>query len=783
MTVLRPLASASKWVDRHPYILAALVMGALVSVFFAPVVRRGATFSAVSNMQEYSYPWFDPATPPKAQLYPQLDQANFVHPRQVFLDRSLKVSGQIPLWDPMTFGGHPFFAGTGSRLAYPPLLLLTLMSSPSWTHDLYVALHLFGAGMATFALMRQFRVGTYGALLAGVAWAFSSYTLSWITLEMFAAPAALLPLALLCVRRWYDCGSIPALLAGALTLGLLFLGTSVEYALFCFLAVGAYVSCLALTRLVRRWAELTPARRLAVVAAPTLFLLGAAGVAAVGILPFLDLSAASERSPTARFTRALSVVPLRNFRYLLWPPPVVPDFFSATFLVISAQVFVGSVTAALAGLGLFLRRPGSSLARGLVVGLFLFTLGTPVTWMALRVVPPLEALNGFGRALFLFDLGLAVLAGLGLDAVVGALRRRSGRQPSEDRRRVWGAVPAALAAACLLVTAAQLIPYGRRVNPAFQPRADAQLYPSTPAIEAAQSLAGERPGRSAVAPVKRPGQLAVLVGAVGMAVDVPTVSGYDPVVPATVSRLWRVVNGEAVDSALSTPYPGTLLLSFESSSLRTDLLARMGVAAVMGPPDLNADPGWDVDSLSSRGLRQTYAGPDGTVLEVLDRRPRAAVALDAVWASSPSEALRRLTDPSFDAGRQVILEGRPLEPAGGGATNDGAGLQNVEWSIDSPNNLQLRVTSDRPGWLVLRDGWDPGWRAKVNGRGAEVLRADYNFRAVAVPAGTSTVDFAYRPTSVLVGAGISISSSALIVGMLVFPHVRRGARTQAVDPL
>ncbi len=758
----------------HPYLVAAVVMGALVALFFAPVIRRNATFSAVENLQRYSYPWVDASAAGGGQLYPQVDQADFVHPRQVLLDRSLKVDGQLPLWDPTTFGGHPFFAGTGSRLAYPPLLLLSLVFSPSWTHDLYVALHLVAAGLAVFALMREFRVGREGALLAGVAWAFGSYTLGWIMLEMFAAPAVFLPLALLCARRWYDRGSAGSLLAGALMLGLLFLGTSVENALFSFLCVGVYIVCLAMARLRQRWSTLTTAGRLAVGGGPALFMLGAAAVAAVGILPFLELSRTSERAATAHFTRAASEVPLSSFRYLLTPPPVLSDIFQATLVLIRSQVFMGSAAALLATVGFFRRRAGGGLGRGLVILLFLFTIGTPMTSLALRVVPQLDALNGFGRSLFLFDLGVAVLAGLGLDALINVLRTRS-QQGRDDGRggRGRAVVPGLVTVVLVGLTAAQLLSYGRRVNPPFETRSG--LFPSTPATDAVHALIGDGPGRSPIVPASHFGGLPVFVGTSAMAVDVPTVSGYEPVVPATASRLWRVVGGESVESVLATPIKGTFVLDFNTKGLRSDLLGRTGVAAVMGPPDINADPGWNLDNLAARGLRQTYAGPDGTLLEVLGHRPRAAVVPQAAWVSSPAEALELFTSASFDASREVVLEGRRGAPGNGGEgrADPVAGRGDVAWRTDSPNSLSLDVVSDEPGWLVLLDGWDPGWHATVNGRSVDVRRADYNFRAVAVPAGASTVHFTYRPTSVLVGAAISVASTALIAAVLVTTTVRR----------
>jgi hypothetical protein len=144
---------------------------------------------------------------------------------------------------------------------------------------------------------------------------------------------------------------------------------------------------------------------------------------------------------------------------------------------------------------------------------------------------------------------------------------------------------------------------------------------------------------------------------------------------------------------------------------------------------------------------------------------------EALWASSSPEALRRFVSPSFDGRRQVVLEGDPSRrPA---PTAAARGPATVEWRHDGPDEIGLTVASQQPGWLVLLDGWDKGWKATVNGRATEVMRADYNFRAVAVPAGTSTVDFSYRPTSVTVGGWVTVLSTGLI-GCAVVSEWARG---------
>jgi hypothetical protein len=62
-------------------------------------------------------------------------------------------------------------------------------------------------------------------------------------------------------------------------------------------------------------------------------------------------------------------------------------------------------------------------------------------------------------------------------------------------------------------------------------------------------------------------------------------------------------------------------------------------------------------------------------------------------------------------------------------------------------NTEVIIEVDTPtgGLLVLNDVWHPWWRATVNGRGREILRANVIFRGVFVPAGKSTVRFTFEP--------------------------------------
>ena len=62
-------------------------------------------------------------------------------------------------------------------------------------------------------------------------------------------------------------------------------------------------------------------------------------------------------------------------------------------------------------------------------------------------------------------------------------------------------------------------------------------------------------------------------------------------------------------------------------------------------------------------------------------------------------------------------------------------------------NTEIEIEVDAPGGgiLVLNDVWHPWWRASVDGKPAEILKANVLFRAVVVPPGKHVVRFSFHP--------------------------------------
>jgi uncharacterized membrane protein YfhO len=80
--------------------------------------------------------------------------------------------------------------------------------------------------------------------------------------------------------------------------------------------------------------------------------------------------------------------------------------------------------------------------------------------------------------------------------------------------------------------------------------------------------------------------------------------------------------------------------------------------------------------------------------------------------------------------------------------------------------VSLDVHAEHAGTVVLADAAYPGWQATVDGQPAEVLTANYLFRAVQVEAGRHSVVCRLRPRSLMYGAALGAAGLALCLAAL-----------------
>jgi hypothetical protein len=219
------------------------------------------------------------------------------------------------------------------------------------------------------------------------------------------------------------------------------------------------------------------------------------------------------------------------------------------------------------------------------------------------------------------------------------------------------------------------------------------------------------------------------------------------------------------------------MTSFEIDRVRFDLLPRLGITLIVGPPQLHGDQLWTPERYAPLKLSPIYSGADGTIFRIDGATGGPWVVHVATVVENAMAALERFSDSKFDVARSVLVE--RLDSAEGPAFNvvrpNAIGAASRVHQ-DRTNSLSILATSSQPGWLVVPNTWDPGWRAWVNGRETKVLRANYAFQAVAIPAGESEVQLCYRPRGLLAGSVISALSvaAALAAGL---PCAKRGRRS------
>ncbi|MDH3198538.1 MAG: YfhO family protein, partial [Candidatus Krumholzibacteria bacterium] len=176
-------------------------------------------------------------------------------------------------------------------------------------------------------------------------------------------------------------------------------------------------------------------------------------------------------------------------------------------------------------------------------------------------------------------------------------------------------------------------------------------------------------------------------------------------------------------------------------------------------------------------LRQLWSGADYEgqprfVYENADAMPRAFF-VDGYRVAAGREALALLAGGSVDLRRTAVLEKRPaFEPVGGA----GGEVAIASYGF---NRVALRAKNESPSLLVLADVYYPDWKATVDGRPVEVLRANHILRALALPAGEHDIEFAYDTSLIvrsLIVSATTMGAALLVLIGYVIAYARKGKR-------
>ena len=247
----------------------ALILGGLIFASFPQVVLGLQTF-VVRDFGFFAYPL-----------------AHF--------QRECFWHGELPLWNPYNNCGVPFLAQWNTMPLYP-LALVYLLLPLGWSLGFFCLLHLFLAGMGAYFLIRRWTSSGCAGALAGVIFAFNGLSLNLLMWPSHIATLSWTPWVVLTVERaWQEGGRriVVAAMVGALQM----LAGGPETIFLTWLLVFGLSVVEWMRSGIAGTARLRCASRFVGVVALV------AGLAAIQLLPFLDLAVHSQRDQGYADTR------------------------------------------------------------------------------------------------------------------------------------------------------------------------------------------------------------------------------------------------------------------------------------------------------------------------------------------------------------------------------------------------------------------------------------------------------------------------------------------------
>lgn len=687
-------------------------------------------------------------------------------------------SGETPLWNPYSFAGTGHAANYQTAI-FSPLTILFLLFPFIDAWSILILLQPLVAGIGMYVFLREQRIsGRVGAFIGSVAFMFCGFMVGWMAYGTLGWASAALPWSLLFISMYITKKYIFAPILYTLTLAFSFASGHFQISLYVMALSALYIICLSYwhKRISRGLFLLTHAVLAMSIAAPQLL---------------LTFHAYTESVRSESFIKG-EVVPWRYIVTLLAPDfygnPVTRNDWFGHYAEWAS--YVGVIPLILALFSFVGKRTKRHLFFGGVATVtLLLAYQSPLSDMLFFLKLPAISTSAASRILILTSFSLAYLSAIGFSkvqsswkkadttlfvrfsavlalviasiwAVIFLLRPFDADKLIIARRNMYlptgitvitvivfffGLLKSELirGVAIIVLLALSLFDLHRFASK-WMPFEDRKfMYPAVSSLEFLQKHAGENR----------------VFGNIGNEVastfGLQLIEGYD--------AMYQKRYGELIQAASKkTPLPpGRSAVQFDKHGVYRDtILKLLGVRYIYHrKSDMRAVwafPYWEYEEAGT--MKQVYADDDYWIYEYTEVHPRAFLAANYTVKTSDAEILRTLFSGTVDLRDTVILE---KEPAG---EKPQAGSSSASIRSYKPNRVEIHTSSNVPKLLFLSDVYDTGWIAMLDGKHPlEVLRANYDFRAVPVPSGDHVVVFSYKPGGYLLGIWLAMGAAVSLI--------------------
>ncbi len=675
---------------------------------------------------------------PPGSIYSDLSISHY--PNAIYILRSLREWGQIPLWSDAILSGYPFAADPLSGLWYLPGWVAYLFPLPAG-FNINIILHLLFGGIGTFIFLRREGKSDYaslaGALIFELFPKFSAhYAAGHLTLLY---GVAWMPWLFICEKHLQG---RKRLFGTGIVLGMVALA---DVRIFAFLMI-AWIFFV----LYRWWQE-----REASFGRFCLQRLMSAGLAflisAPLILPLIEFTGLSSRSTLATADNLAMALPLSNLAGL-----IVPNIGGYAEWIIypgGAGLIVLLFTLTVPEL-----RKRNVFWLGLILFTFLIAVGaaTPVGDWLFRL-PVLNLLRVPTRAIFLTGWAFSIIAGDGIDFLVGLRGGKTMPKPPGN-----GLIVAAISGFLVLISLGLWILTG--TVPLLFLWGTAAMLIVTVLILARRSS-------------QLPANIFILLFIPILCLDLAGVDslGIDFKPAAEI-----LSEGKGAISLIQTQESGEKFRTYSPSySLpqQTAAAARLELADGINPLQLSSYINFmeGATGIPIQGYSVTLppfatAHPE-TDNQAYEPNPTFLGLLNVRYIVSAFNLNIDRLNLVGEAGGSKVYENMDTRPRAWIQADQNL-LSSEFYAVDmkwSPNSIE--IITNRGGWLVISEMAYPGWKAYVDGLPVELQTFNNSLRTLVVPAGEHLVKLDFQPVSVY--AGIFLAGAGWL-SVLVSLYLRRG---------
>lgn len=713
------------------------------------------------------------------------DLVSFLYPMYRFSASQLS-QWTLPLWNPHLYGGAPFINDIQAGFLYPPNLILFFLKPdfPYVTMQWLAQLHIFWAGLGVYVLVRTLRfddseISRPAAFLAAIAFQFSDPFLIHLGNYNLIAVLSWMGWILAAYHRMLTTRSVRWAALAAILFALANYAGHAQSTMYVGLALAILTVLYILTQNILTQRREERQKQFSFFVYPIVALGLTLLLSAPILLPALEMTQFTERADLSyQEMIAFSLSPTQAIGL------ITPSFFGrgpALHWGLWDRVetpYAGIVTLLLALAGLTLARKEWRRDLWPWIGLAIFGFVTALGVYAILHGWLTQLLPGFGqfrapaRALVLWTLGLSVLAAVGVDAIVLQAKTNNMEEigGADRRQRVFDSIAkyVGLVLAGVGVPLVYMALLLTQDDPTMFLRASVASLAITVAaffwLATWSTILATRSGVIGhhLMPYLVIGLLFFELTANGGAYldispDDPT-SGYqqDEIVSflksdpelfridtrTDIAQFWQPDAAAIHELQDVWGIANPLLLTHWAQlwdatggrhSAQYDMLNVKYVLAQDGVPLPEGKFELVLDAAGELAVHRN-----------LNFMSRAWVVHNTVGVATVDEAFDVVRSAEFDPREQVVLL-TDVSTRIDDATRALTAGDSVTVTHFGSSELTAHVLSPAPGYLVLSEVWFPGWQATVNGEAATVERANGALRAVAVPAGESTVALRFAP--------------------------------------